>query len=180
MTGDGCGILLRASVVLINPDDAVSVSVQCGGGPGSISWYDIFTVAQSGTIAVEPSVGDRVTISIYHDRHALKDSFTATDLSTGVSSTVVKPVSQAWVWTMARVMGGGPTSRSARTDTRLWSFKNTRLTSYNGTRGTLLGRWPSYRAIGTSTGTSTGTVVLRPTYPWNNARNFGVWWRAAR
>jgi hypothetical protein len=37
----------------------------------------------------------------------------------------------------------------------------------------------SYRIIGTRGGTWTGTVVLRPTYPWNNGHNFSVWWRAA-
>jgi hypothetical protein len=74
---------------------------------------------------------------------------------------------------------GGPTWSLARSNTRLWAFKDTRLTSFNGTHGTILGPWATHRIIGTRGGAPTGTVVLWPSNPWNNGHNFTVWWRAA-
>jgi hypothetical protein len=164
-------------VGLMSPEDAVTLTVKSGGGPGSIS-YGISYWVTGKTLAVEPSVGDQVAISIYEDRSARKDYFTAVDLSTGVRATAVEgfyPYIFEWAW----IKGGGPTWSLASSNTRLWAFQDTSLTSYNGTHGTPLGPWPSSRIIGTQGGTSTGTVVLWPTYPWNNGHNFSVVWRAA-
>ena len=61
----------------------------------------------------------------------------------------------------------------------LWAFTDTTLTSYSGYHGAILGPWNTIRIIATRSGTSAGKVVLWPTWPWNNAHNFGVWWRAA-
>jgi len=167
----------NAQVGLMSPEDAIALTLKSGGGPGSIS-YDISYWDTAKTLAVAPSPGDQVTISIYEDRAARKDYFTAVDLSTGARDTAVEgfyPYLFEWAW----VKGGGPTWSLASSNTRLWAFKDTQLTSTGGTHGTLLGPWPSYRIIGTRGGTSTGAVVLRPTYPWNNGHNFSVMWRAA-
>jgi hypothetical protein len=75
-------------------------------------------------------------------------------------------------------MGGGP-GTLATSKTRLWAFTDTRLTSYNGTHGTILGPWDSRRVIATTTGSATAPVTLWPSYPWNNGHNFSIWWRAA-
>jgi hypothetical protein len=76
----------------------------------------------------------------------------------------------------AWVTGGGPSWRTGA-GSRLWAFKDTQLTSRNGTRGTILGGpWHAYRIIGTNA--RTGNVVLWPTYPWNNGHNFSVLLRA--
>jgi hypothetical protein len=45
--------------------------------------------------------------------------------------------------------------------------------------GAIFGPWGTSRIIGTQGGTSTGTVVLWPTYPWNNGHNFSVIWQTA-
>jgi hypothetical protein len=166
-----------AQIGLGAPEDAVYLNVNSGGGPGSI-WYTISYWDTAKTLAVAPSAGDQVTLSIYEDRSARKDYFTAVDLSTGATATAVEGF-YPYAFNQAWVKGGGPTWSLASSSTRLWAFKDTRLTSWNGTHGTLLGPWPSYRIIGTRGGTWTGTVVLRPTYPWNNGHNFSVWWRAA-
>src|SRR5215475_891601 len=78
-----------AQIGLMSPEDAVVLTVKSGGGPDSIS-YHISYWDTAKTLAVAPSAGDQVTISIYEDRSARKDYFTAVDLSTGVKATAVE------------------------------------------------------------------------------------------
>ena len=104
------------------------------------------------------------------------------NLNNGRKATAALGV-RSWVFTRARLTAGGPawtTWNFASKDTRLWAFRDTAVTSYSGYHGAILGPWNTIRIIGTRTGTSAGKVVLWPTWPWNNAHNFGVWWRAAR
>jgi hypothetical protein len=165
-----------AQIGLMSPEDAVVLTLKSGGGPGSIS-YGISYWVTAKTLPVAPNAGDQVTISIYEDRSARKDYFTAVDLSTGARATAVEgffPYAFDHAW----VKGGGPTWSLASSSTRLWAFKDTSLTSYNGTHGAIFGPWGTSRIIGTQGGTSTGTVVLWPTYPWNNGRNFSVIWQS--
>jgi hypothetical protein len=166
-----------AGIELWSDWDAVHLAVKAGGGPDSIG-YGISYWDTDKTLAVQPSAGDQVTISIYEDRSARKDYFTAVDLSTGAKATAVEPF-YPYVFKAATVMGGGPKWSLASSATRLWAFKDTRLTTYNGTHGAILGPWTTYRIFGTRGGTPTGKVVLSPSYPWNNGHNFGIWWRAA-
>jgi hypothetical protein len=168
----------RAQIALANLDWGLSyvyIDVNSGGGPGSIS-YGIFGDTAK-TLAVAPSAGDQVTISIYYDRAAAQNRFTAIDLSTGARATAVESLRTAVV--DAWVFGFGPRWSLASSTSRLWAFKDTSLTSYNGTHGGILGPWNTYRIIGTRGGTSTGKVVLWPAYPSNGGHNFGIWWRAA-
>ncbi|HEY7359635.1 MAG TPA: hypothetical protein VH642_02410, partial [Streptosporangiaceae bacterium] len=78
----------RASISLWDDADALSVWVKAGGGPGSIqtawSWED-----QATDLAVAPNAGDRVTVSIYYDRKAAKNTVTAVDQTQGTSATNV-------------------------------------------------------------------------------------------
>jgi hypothetical protein len=167
----------RATMGLSSPEDAVQFIVKAGGGPGSIS-YGISYWDTYKTLAVAPNVGDQVTISIYEDRSARKDYFTASDLSTGAKATAVESF-YPYAFDRAWVGAGGPKWSLASTTTRLWVFKDTSLTTRNGTHGAILGPWDTYRIIGTRGGTPTGKVVLWPTYPWNNGHNFSILWRAA-
>jgi hypothetical protein len=165
-----------ARLSLWDYNDALDLWIGAGGGPGSIRYafsYD----DQATPLAVAPSVGDQVTVSIYYDRKALKAYLTAVDHTQGTSATDVRDARRNFIF--AEVSAGGPTWSLARSNTRLWAFKDTRLTSFNGTHGTILGPWPTYRIIGTRGGAPTGTVVLWPGYPWNNGHNFSIWWRAA-
>ena len=166
----------RASISLWDDADALAVWVEAGGGPGSIqtawSWQ-----TQGTALAVAPNVGDQVTVSIFYDRTALKTTVTAVDQTQGTSAMNVTNTRRAFAW--AQVSAGGPRWSLASSKTRLWAFQDTRLTSFNGTHGAIFGPWGTYRIIGTRGGTSSGTVVLWPSYPWNNGHNFSIWWRAA-
>ena len=162
-----------ANIVLWSDADAVTLNVKSGGGPGSISYW-ISYWESSKSLAVSPSVGDQVTITI--NQGPSGTAFTAVDRTTGSTNTATEsfyryPFTEAWV------TGGGPKWRTGA-GSRLWAFKDTQLTSRNGTSGTILGGpWNAYRIIGTNA--RTGNVVLWPTYPWNNGHNFSVLLRAA-
>ena len=168
----------RITMVLGGKNGSVYLSPYDNGG--SIEyWLSVWDYSQN--LYIPQSVGDKITISIYYDRQAGKVFLTAANLNTGHKATVALRV-KSWVFTRARLVAGGPdwsTWNFASKDTRLWAFTDTTLTSYSGYHGAILGPWNTTRIIATRSGTSAGKVVLWPTWPWNNAHNFGVWWRAA-
>jgi hypothetical protein len=166
-----------AAMVLGAANDAVRITVRPGGGLNCIqygyrsrtSYWHHFS------FGLPTSAGDRVTISIYQLRNTW---FRAVDRTTG--ATVRNGLSSSRpAYTWAQVTGSGPTWSLAPTDTRLWAFQDTRLTTVGGYHGTIFGPWATNRVIGTRGGTSTGAVVLWPAYPWNNGHNFSVIWRGA-
>jgi hypothetical protein len=170
----------HANIALESDEGEVVLWVGCDGGAGSIRYGTVPFWDSAQPLDLSPNVGDQLTISIYSNQQppAEDDRFTAVDHTQGVSATV--HISGGGVWLQAQVLGEGPRWSLASTTARLWAFHDTRLTSARGTHGTILGPWPTIlRLIGTRGGRSTGTVVLRPTYPWNHGHNFGVWWRAA-
>ena len=165
----------RADIWLWDDADALYFWINAGGGPGSIqyawSWH-----TEATALAVAPNVGDQVTLSIYYDRAAARSYVTAVDNTQGTRATGVTGSRRGFAW--AQVSAGGPRWSLASGNTRLWAFTDTRLTSFNGTHGSIFGPWGTFRIIGTRGGSPTGTVVLQPTYPWNNGHNFSVMWRA--
>jgi hypothetical protein len=191
MTGGGWRFrYIKTTLTVPGTNQASWAFMVLGGKAGSVNLY----VNHEGGISyklsawdyeygiyVAPSVGDKITLSIYYDRQTQKVFITAVNLNNGHKATVALGV-KSWVFTRARLTAGGPdwtTWNFASKDTRLWAFTDTTLTSYSGYRGAIFGPWNTTRIIGTRTGTSAGKVVLWPTWPWNNAHNFGVWWRAA-
>jgi hypothetical protein len=166
----------RASVTLWDDADALYLWVMAGGGPGSIQYMWSWET-QSTPLAVTPNVGDRVTVSIYYDQQARHSTVAAVDHTQGTSAMQVTGGHRGFAW--AQVSAGGPAWSLASSKTRLWASQDTRLTSFNGTHGAIFGPWGTYRIVGTRGGTSSGTVVLWPSYPWNNGHNFGIWWRTS-
>lgn len=156
-----------------------TLRVASGGGTGSISYvWSSGTEFHTGHLyGVAPAPGDLLRLSVYYDRGG-HDFFTATDSTEGVSQTVrvdVVPV----VYTAAEVAGvvDNATVVAPQADTRLWAFSGTRVTTYSGVRGTLLGPWSTYPVIDTTTGSAAGAVVINSPVLWNNGKNFGVWLR---
>jgi hypothetical protein len=62
-------------------------------------------------------------------------------------------------------------------DKLLWRFTDSRLTTYSGVHGTVLGPWTTSKIVVTTTSTASGTVVASPTGLSNGGRDFGVWLR---
>lgn len=154
-----------------------TITVTPGGGAGSLGYLD--RQFAHGTFHLSPSVGDVVKISIYRDRAGNSDYFTATNLRTGRVQTVGVITSAAVVYNHAALQAAIDNTKvvTPPADVRLWVFKNSRLTSYDGTRGTLFGPWTLQQLVDTTNGTATGAVVMSPSYPSNAGQNFGVWLR---
>jgi hypothetical protein len=156
-----------------------TLKVAAGGGTGSISYvWSSGTQFHTGHLnKVAPAPGGLLRLSVYYDRmgHVF---FTAADISQGVSQTArvdVVPV----VYTSAEAAGTVDNTAvvAPKTGTRLWAFSGTRVTTYTGVNGTLLGPWTTNQVIDTTTGTSAGAVVISSPVLWNNGQNFGVWLR---
>jgi hypothetical protein len=148
------------------------ITVAPGGGP--VSWGD---PGGSGTFRVSPRIGDRLTLSIYYDQHG-HVYLTATDSTRHTTQTVRTNVPKMTYLTarlFAWVYNDVPPPLA---DTPLWQFTNSRMTTYNGDHGTVLGPWTTSKMIVTSDGTSPGPVVASPSGLSNGGRDFSVWLRA--
>ena len=86
-----------------------------------------------------------MAISIYYDQHG-RDYLSAADLSRGTSQTISRPASlviasvpynSAWIAAMI----GNDTVTPPQADTRIWAFADSRITTYSGDHGTILGPW---------------------------------------
>ena len=149
------------------------IDVTPGGGPRSVTWD-----TGAGAFRVSPRVGDRLSISIYYDRHG-HDYLTAADLTQRTTQTVRLNVGNV-VYDLARI-GGGPAAGSEvppAADQRLWQFADSHVTTYSGVHGTILGPWTTSEVTATSTGTPSGTIVASPSALRDGGQSFGVWLRA--
>ena len=151
------------------------IFVAPGGGPGSVE-YD--GASDAGSFRVSPQVGDRLAISVYYDRHS-HTYFTASDLTQHTTQTVrlaAGGISPVFDHAELGVLAAGTVPPPAA-GTRLWDFTGSRLTTYTGVHGTVLGPWQTNQEIKTTTGTAAGTVVASPSGLSNGGANFGVWLR---
>ena len=158
----------------IRPPEA-DIGMLPGGGPGSIN-YGGNTVA--GAFTISPNVGDRLTVSIYYDQHGHYFS-TAADLTQHTTQTVTTTAFYANQMPLnrARVLDFLDTVVPPPADAQLWAFTGTRVTTYGGTRGSILGPWAASQTIDTTDGTAAGAVVMSPSALSNGGQNFGVWLR---
>ncbi|GEM_PF-2082326 len=141
------------------------------------------TVAYSNGSSPPMAAGDTVTLSIYFDLASGYDHFLAVDNTTGVSfgTRFADPGELYFTARVGAEFGFTPWSSPAggwaapASRVRLAEFATTLITSYNGTRGTLTGKWSSSPIILTSDGTSRGTHLADAPVLWSSGRNFGVW-----
>jgi hypothetical protein len=141
-----------------------------GGGAGSVRW-------NGGQFTVSPRVGDRLQLSIYYDRHG-HDYLTVTDLTRHVTQTVRMNVPKMTYLTARLFVTVDNTVTPPAADTRLWRFTDSRLTTYSGVRGTLVGPWTTSQTIVTTTSTASGTLIASPSGLSNGGRDFTAWFRA--
>lgn len=165
-------------VALTSPQiDVAVITVAAGGGAGSIRYVD--SGYADGAFRLSPSIGDVVKVSVYRNVKAHRDYLTATNLRTGRTQTVAVTTSSKIVYRSASLTSTIINSQAEppASDVRLWAPQNTKITNYSGTHGSVFGPWETLRLIDTRTGTAAGKVVLSPSYPWNDGKNFGIWLR---
>jgi hypothetical protein len=158
----------------IRPPEA-DLGVLPGGGKNSINYGGNTT---SGAFTISPNVGDQLSVSIYYDQHG-HYFFTATDLTQHTTQTVTTTAFYADPMPLnhARVLVYLDTVVLPPADARLWEFTGTRVTTYGGTHGSILGPWATSQMIDTTDGTAAGAVVMSPSALSNGDQNFGVWLR---
>ena len=162
----------------LNGRYAVWINVDPGGGADSVGYAA--TNAGTGPFRLAPRVGDRLAISIYHDRRGYI-YFTVTDLTRAATQTMMLYVgrlnySAARLWVQTdRVRSVVPPAAA----TRLWRFTGSRLTTYSGNHGTITGQWTTSKMITTTTGTASGPVIVSPSGLSRSGRDFTAWLRAA-
>ena len=161
---------------------SADIDVICNGGASSVSFFDqLSAITQAaGTFRLSPRVGDRVRISISRNVPGHQDSFTATDLRTGRSQTVRVTTPAAVVYQHAFV--GSAIDRNADvmplppTSKLLWTFQNSRVVTYGGIRGTLLGPWTTVTEIDR---TSARITVMYPGPLSSSGASFSTYLHAA-
>lgn len=161
---------------------SADIDVTCNGGASSVSFFDqLSAISQaSGAFRLSPRVGDRVRISISRNVPVDQDSFTATDLRTRRSQTVRVTTPAAVVYQFAFV--GSAIYRNADVmplppaSKLLWTFQNNRVVTYDGIRGTLLGRWTTVSEIDR---TSARSTVMYPGPLSSSGARFSTYLHAA-
>jgi hypothetical protein len=155
------------------------IRAQPGGGPGSIT-YDCLGLPAITALTISPHPGDRVSVSVYYDQHGHL-RFTATDMTRGTRATATESAQLANTlpYDMAAVQVYIDNHKVTRppADIRLWAFTGSRLITYKGVHGSLLGPWRTTEQIDTTTGTRAGPALISASLLTNAGRNFGVWLR---
>jgi hypothetical protein len=109
-----------------------------------------------------------------------QDSFTATNLRTGRSQTVLVTTSTAVVYHHAFV--GSVIGHNAdamplpATNKLLWTFTSSRVVTYGGVRGTLTGPWATVKEIDRTPG---GVTVMFPSNLSSSGGGFSAFLHAA-
>jgi hypothetical protein len=129
---------------------------------------------------VNPSPGDKLSASIYYDRHghyalAVSDITQATTQTVTVAAPYVgsMPLNSAQVLAMF----DKATVTPPPADTQLWQFTGSHVTTYGGDHGSILGPWATSQWIDTTDGTHAGAIVADATVLSNAGQDFGVWLR---
>ncbi len=164
-----------AAIVLWGPSvEYAEIGIQPGGGADTIAWLG--SNIGTGSFRVSPKIGDSVTLSIYSDRHG-HTYFAAADTTQGTAQTIRRKVASSPYTTAGFFVNVDPSVTPPVTDTLLWYFTGSHVTTNSGVHATILGPWTTRKVIETTTGTSTGAVVLSPNRLRNHGQNFGVWLR---
>jgi len=132
---------------------------------------------------VNPAPGDQVTVSIFYDQKG-HYSFTATDTTQGTTQTVTMaaPYAGSMPLNSAQVLAmfNNSTVIPPPADAQIWQFTGSKVTTYRGDHGTILGPWATSRWIDTTDGTHAGAVVADASVLSklsNPRQDFGVWLR---
>lgn len=152
------------------------IAVTCDGGSGSVFFGDDFHAI--GTLGLSPLVGDVLRISIFRNRLASRDEFTATNTRTGRTVHVTVTTPATIVYRHAQADSFAPDNSAITLQAakiHLWDFANTDVTTQSGVHGSLLGPWVTFKLVDTVDGTSSTPVVMFATSLSNSGHNFSTW-----
>ncbi len=124
------------------------------------------------------AAGTSLTVSIYYSKATGFVRFTVTDNDSGDIDIRTHLVGGTASYTGAEVGSQfGGTISAPPADVKTGTFTRCALTTYNSTKGTMLGPWRTSQVVATTSGTSGGAVIANAPVLWNSGANFGVWER---
>lgn len=154
----------------------VFLGVKAGGGANSVGWaigVQPFGMGGGALSKLAPDPGDLMRLSIYYDQkgHVF---FTAVDTTKGASQTFQATVGTSTLFTAAEaaVYETGYTA-TVMSDFKLWAFTGTKVTTYTGVKGTLLGPWTTSQVVAVAG----GSVVMSPSVLFSSGADFNIWRR---
>jgi hypothetical protein len=170
--GHGGAAIMLATAEGVN----VEVQVTPGGGAGSVTYGG--TGLGVHALNLSPAPGDHLGISVFYDQQG-HVQFTATNNRSGNTQKVIRSVGPQ-IYASAYLGGIVPEYEvtAQASDTRLFAFTGSRVTTYTGVHGTITGPWRAWEMIDTADGTASGTVVADASVLSNGGQDFGVWLRA--
>jgi hypothetical protein len=129
---------------------------------------------KQGLLSLHPRAGERVQLSIYYDQGKGRIEFGAKLRRASVTRSIR-------IGRKADFLGAQIGSMFGKTDhkkfhpVRVGHFTDCHVTSYNVTRGTLLGPWPTNRVLATKGAKPTGFLIARPGRLRAGGAAFPVW-----
>jgi len=163
-----------AMIWLYGIGSVVPTQITVAPGGGLVSWGG---PGVTGPCRISPRIGDRLALSIYYDQHG-HVYFTVTDLTRHVTQTARMNVPKMTYLTARLFAWVYNDVTPPVADTPVWQFTDSRLTTYSGDHGTLVGPWTTSKTIVSTASTASGTVIASPSGLRNGGRDFGVWLRA--
>lgn len=160
----------------------VTLGMKAGGGQNSVGWskgVPPFGMGGGALTKISPAVGDTVLLDLYYNQAKGGVTATATDMTTNKTDSVTIPAGTKALFSSAEVacVVANPASPPA-SNTRLWQFNNSHVTTYTGLRGSMTGKWTTSQVIDTTNGGPSGHVVMSPSFLFNNGGSFGAWLRS--
>jgi hypothetical protein len=154
----------------------VFLGVKAGGGANSVGWaigVQPFGTGGGALAKLAPDPGDLMRLSIYYDQQG-HIFFTAVDATKGVTQTAQATVGSSTLFTAAEaaVYETGYTA-TVTSDFKLWAFTGTKVTTYTGVKGTLLGPWTTSQVVAVAG----GSVVMSPSVLFSSGADFNIWRR---
>jgi hypothetical protein len=164
-----------------NKAGPVTLAQKAGGGANSIGWsVGIPPFGMGGGVftKISPAVGDTVLLDLYYNQAKGGVTATATDVTTNTTDSITIAQGTKALFTSAEVacVIHNPASPPA-SNSRLWQFNNSHVTTYTGLRGSMTGKWTTSQVIDTTNGHATGHVVMSPSFLFNKGGDFGAWLR---
>ena len=166
-----------AEVVLGGRGVALYTTLAVMAGGGHVGWSigaPPFGMEGGLIPDVAPKVGDLVRLGLYFSLHS-GTWFTATLITrASAGPSTCRASATAHVFTAAEAAAISNPSRVPAGSTRLWAFRDTRITTYSGVHGTMLGPWTTTKIVDIG---PSGHIVFSPSPLWDNGQNFGAWLR---
>jgi hypothetical protein len=168
------GVVLGANTRRIQAGLSVGCATMGAGAGVQYKLVRRGKTVKEGLLSLSPRAGTWVELSIYYDQGMGRIQFGAKHRHGSVTRSIRIGRKADFLGAQVASMFG-KTGRKRFHPIRVGHFIDTHVTSYNVTRGTLLGPWPTNRVLATRDAEPTGFLIARPTRLHGGGSAFAVW-----